>query len=153
VDGQALQGESSVKPTALPPGIWYDRERNRYRVRVYSGRRAVHLSYHPDEGSALKTYFDVTDDRGHAGIAALVNPSHKDATFLSVKQFVDKYFTPAERRNKWAKHRVYDWIHSGALPAIKESAAKGAPLKIPAREAYRFARSLQTSANALRKAI
>ncbi len=30
-----------------PVGIYFDRQRNRWRVRLYKQREVVHLSYHP----------------------------------------------------------------------------------------------------------
>jgi len=37
----------------LPPGLWYDAKRHRYRVRVYRRARIIHLSYHHDLEAAL----------------------------------------------------------------------------------------------------
>lgn len=39
--------------SSLPPGIYYERRRNRYRVRVYVGtRHVVHRTYHATEEEA-----------------------------------------------------------------------------------------------------
>lgn len=32
----------------IPVGIYFDRQRNRWRVRLYKQREVVHLSYHPN---------------------------------------------------------------------------------------------------------
>lgn len=33
-------------PEKLPRGLWYDGERDRWRVRVYRRNRPIHVSYH-----------------------------------------------------------------------------------------------------------
>lgn len=134
-----------MQTSTLPPGIWYENKRNRYRVRIYSGRRAVHLSYHDSIEEAHATYTEVTQDRSGV-IEALVSPAPKKGKYITVDEFINKYFKPARRKHTCARHRVYDWIHSGALPAIKNSPIPGSPLLIPAREATRFVTQLKSSA-------
>jgi len=36
-------------------GIYYEKKRNRYRVRLYHKHEVVHLSYHPTETEAEET--------------------------------------------------------------------------------------------------
>jgi len=44
---------NSDKP---PAGIFFDKERQRWRVRLYKQRRVVHLTYHPSYQKALEQY-------------------------------------------------------------------------------------------------
>lgn len=39
-----------------PTGIYFDKQRNRWRVRLYKQREVVHLSYHPNYQQALATW-------------------------------------------------------------------------------------------------
>jgi hypothetical protein len=38
------------------PGIWFEANRNRYRVRLYKGKKVNHLSYHATYAQALAAY-------------------------------------------------------------------------------------------------
>lgn len=40
-------------------GIWYEAQRERYRVRLYKGDRMIHLSYHRTKSEALAEYYAV----------------------------------------------------------------------------------------------
>jgi hypothetical protein len=37
-------------------GLWYETNRNRWRVRLYEGRRIKHLSYHYDHAEAVRVF-------------------------------------------------------------------------------------------------
>lgn len=37
-------------------GLWFETERNRWRVRLYEGRRIKHLSYHYDHHEAVRVF-------------------------------------------------------------------------------------------------
>lgn len=45
----------------LPKGIWYEKSRGRYRVRVYSANKVYHLSYHRSLNEAKHTLRKVLD--------------------------------------------------------------------------------------------
>lgn len=40
----------------LPRGIWYEAKRKRWRVRLYSGTKVRHRSYHQTKEQALETW-------------------------------------------------------------------------------------------------
>ncbi len=42
--------------TDIPPGIWYDAPRKRWRVRLYRQASIVWLSYHATQPEALEAY-------------------------------------------------------------------------------------------------
>lgn len=42
-------------------GIWYEPQRQRYRVRIYRGDRMIHLSYHRTQEEAFAEYSEVKD--------------------------------------------------------------------------------------------
>ena len=46
-------------------GIYYDRQRNRWRVRLYKQREVVHLSYHPNYQAAYTTWELALKERDH----------------------------------------------------------------------------------------
>jgi hypothetical protein len=37
----------------LPLGVWFERARNRYRVRIYKGTRPYYLAYHDVKQAAI----------------------------------------------------------------------------------------------------
>jgi hypothetical protein len=42
--------------TKLPRGVWFERNRNRYRVRIYKNKQVFHISYHRTLGEALSIF-------------------------------------------------------------------------------------------------
>lgn len=40
----------------LPKGVWYEKPRERYRVRIVRNKRKLHLSYHKSKDEAVTTY-------------------------------------------------------------------------------------------------
>lgn len=59
----------------LPPGVWYERTRDRYRVRINRNRTRIHLSYHKTEAEALQAYelFKQTTDPRVNVLERLIN--------------------------------------------------------------------------------
>ena len=47
-----------IKSAELPPGVWYDKEREQYRVRVYYKRTIWYLKYHEDLKDALLDWYN-----------------------------------------------------------------------------------------------
>jgi hypothetical protein len=46
----------ATEKISLPVGVWHEKNRNRYRIRLYAQRMVVHLSYHDTLEEALETY-------------------------------------------------------------------------------------------------
>lgn len=59
----------------LPKGLWYEKARNRYRVRIYRNKTIVHLSYHKEreDAEAVLHVFTKTTDPKTDRIYRLVN--------------------------------------------------------------------------------
>ena len=58
----------------LPPGVWYEATRKRYRVRLYKEGEVFHLSYHGDVDEALEAWEDVVTKRDDP----IENPDQSD---------------------------------------------------------------------------
>jgi hypothetical protein len=48
--------EPSTENAPLPVGVWHEKNRGRYRIRLYAQRMVVHLSYHDTLQEALDAY-------------------------------------------------------------------------------------------------
>lgn len=48
---------------SMPVGIYFDKQRTRWRVRLYKQREVVHLSYHPNYQLAHETWKLAVIDR------------------------------------------------------------------------------------------
>ena len=51
------------KTDNTPVGIYFDRQRNRWRVRLYKQRDVVHLSYHPTYKLAVDAWTVAIEER------------------------------------------------------------------------------------------
>lgn len=69
----------------LPPGVWFEKSRNRYRVRLYFKSQPIHLSYHRTLREALDA-LSLAKRRQH-------NKRHPTCTDLDEHQPVHAYLT------------------------------------------------------------
>jgi hypothetical protein len=116
--------------TALPPGIWFEDERGRYRVRVYKGTRVIHLSYHDEVDEAFVAWHEAHRSkrviRGNAllhdnasqlmHLRGQLQYEEQDplAGLITLEQFAQMYFvTPP------SKHSVWRWVREGHIPAVR----------------------------------
>lgn len=114
----------------LPPGIWYEAERDRYRVRVYKGTTVIHLSYHADYTDALSAWHEAHRTKCVVREAALLHDpgaqlehllgalQYEDqdplAGLITLEEFTHQYFaTPP------SKHSVWRWVRHGHIPAVR----------------------------------
>jgi len=118
----------------LPPGIWYEADRRRYRVRIYSGTTPIHLSYHISLEEAIVAWREaqikrhslliypstqLTSERDQ--LMALLGHEPSENTggiplnqLFTVKQFIEAYF---EKGRRPSKYTVWHWIRQKRLPA------------------------------------
>lgn len=115
---------------ALPPGIWYEVERGRFRVRVYKGTHVFHLSYHQDVDDALSTWHEAHRSKYTVRETAHLHTQEAQLSYLlgllqfeehnplagliTLDEFCATYFvTPPSR------HTVWRWVRHGQIPAIR----------------------------------
>lgn len=69
----------------LPPGIWFEERRKRYRVRVYRRGRVIHRSYHQNVTDALREYVRAKMLQAwlHANDAKPMTSANRIAAFAS----------------------------------------------------------------------
>lgn len=81
--GAAL--EKYCAENALPPGIWFEERRNRYRVRIYRRGRVIHRSYHQNVTDALREYVraKMLQDWLHDNDAKPMTSANRIAAFAS----------------------------------------------------------------------
>lgn len=122
-------------PKTMPPGIWYEYNRRRFRVRVYAGDRVVHLSYHTKYQHALRVWKAVTKEAPgrYEGIAeALYKDARVPANTITVNGFIHKYFNDPDA--PYGNTSVLRWIRTGMLPAVRA----GGRYRIDREAAERF---------------
>jgi len=118
-----------MPPDDLPPGIWFEPGRSRWRVRLYSGTRVLHLSYHESEHSARSAWTQAQRDKrlqadpelssaenqfsflqNNAGFA----PRNPLEGLLTLEQMVEEYFArPVPKTTLWK------WVREGRIAAIR----------------------------------
>jgi hypothetical protein len=115
---------------ALPPGIWYEEGRGRFRVRVYKGTTVIHLSYHEDYDEALSAWHDAHRTKHVVREAALLHDRHAQlshllgalqyeerdplAGLITLDEFSATYFVSPP-----SKHSVWRWVRYGHIPAVR----------------------------------
>jgi len=52
-------------------GIWFEKKRNRYRVRIYKNNVVAHRSYHTTEEEAIETYKAAKRELANMGAIAI----------------------------------------------------------------------------------
>jgi hypothetical protein len=50
------------QPTDIPKGIWYEKGRNRWRVKLVRDRVLIHRSYHREYDEALSAWTQATNN-------------------------------------------------------------------------------------------
>lgn len=112
------------------PGIWYEEERGRYRVRVYKGTAVFHLSYHEDFDSAHSSWLDAHRAKNNAPEEAVLHDTESQLNhllgvlhdksdnpldgLLTLEQFSAIYFVQPP-----SKFTVWRWVRLGHIPAVR----------------------------------
>ena len=113
----------------LPPGIWFEPGRNRWRVRLYNGTKVAHLSYHENEHTARVTWSQAQREKRLQANPELSSPENQfsflqnNAEFssrnrleglLTLEQVVESFFSgPVPKTTLWK------WVREGRLPAVR----------------------------------
>ena len=115
--------------TELPPGIWFEPVRKRFRVRLYNGTRVAHLSYHDTEEDARQAWTHAQREKrleadpelssAENQFAFLQNsagfvPRNPLEGLLTLDQMAESFFSsPVPKPTLWK------WIRTGHLAAIR----------------------------------
>lgn len=115
---------------ALPPGIWYEAERDRFRVRVYKGTHVFHLSYHDDLDDALSAWHKAHSEKAMIREHALLRSTDDQLAYLlgaiqmeerdpltgliTLDEFSARYFAVPPSR-----HTIWRWVRYGHIPALR----------------------------------
>jgi hypothetical protein len=117
----------------LPPGVWFESTRNRYRTRLYIGTKMFHRSYHPNAAAAIAARDRALAQRAQRPlyVARLLSPADQISALLreipsvsgdnplmskllTVDRFRETYYDVASAPSKYT---VWRWIRKGLLAA------------------------------------